>query len=470
MNAIPSRPLGFTETAFTVLHETTGSHVIQLAVSMRTAVDPSAIAQAMEMLVRRHPMLRVGLARGARGYRFEPLAAPRPACEVLSARDGHDMDSVITAHETLVFSEGAPLYRVVFIVDPDRSRTMFVWFSHHAISDGLSVDAVTSEICDLLHGVVAGHPAPAIPERELPAALEQRVAGWRRPLPFFSFLARDALAGMGARRPRHGSTAGGARRPHGLLLLFSPEQTARIKARARGAEVGFGDLLGAGMLKATAAEHGADGAAVRIPYYVPIDCRAQMQGGVAANRKILGLATHTPCWYPPVRRDETALDLARRLRARLSHPDLAAPGPTLVDRFPASLMRAVLRDRCTRSKAFQHGVAFTHAGRHKVPLRELCRPEARFGNMTVKDGCLLMSGISTLNAGCLLLALSYTVPLLDDAAAERFAQRVAQEVGEPEPARTTRSFTAVFAALEDMGTAVAASSGREPAPALDAAS
>lgn len=454
MSALRPRPLGFSETAYTVLHEATGSHVIQLAVSMRTAVDAAAIAWAMDILARRHPMLRVGLASGRRGYRFEPLADPRPAYEVLDARDGHDVDTVVAARETLTFPEGAPLYHVAFIVDPERARTAFVWFSHHAISDGLAADTITSEICDLLHAVVAGHPVPAAPERELPAPFEHQLAGPRRPMAFFNFLARDAIAGAGALRPRHAREDGGARRPRGLFLLFSPEATTRIKARARGAGVGFGDLMGAAMLKAAAADQ--DAPTVRIPFYVPLDCRSQMPGGAAANRRTPSLATHTPCWYPEVGRAEAALDVARRLRARLSHPDFASPGPTLVERFPSALMRALLRDRCTRSRTFQHGLAFTHAGRHRVPLREVCRPDARFGNMTVTDGCLLMSGISTLNAGCLLLALSYTAPLVSEAAADRFAQRVAQEAGEPEPARTTRSFAAVFAALEAVGTFPAA--------------
>ncbi len=447
-----SRPLGFTETAFAVLHEATGSHVIRLAVYMAGVVNAATVAEAMEQIVARHPMLRAQLVAGRRGYRLVSSPYAEPAFDVLYARDGHTVDSVIAEREALTFPPGGPLYRVVFILDADRPRATFVWFSHHTISDGLSIDMLTAEICALIDEIASGRKVESVRREDLPGPLEMRVGGSRRRLGFVRNILQDARERIGAARlPYEERGAVAERRSHHLFMVFSPEETTRLKRRASHAEVGLSELLSAAMLKATVANHCPGRKTARVPLFVPVDCRGSMPGGARPNRKVFAMATHMACLYPTVSSDETVEQLARALRGRMQGPAFADPRGALVGRFPAWFVRAELFRRATRSSAFQHGIVFTHAGRHKIPSDAAVYADARFGNMTVRDGCLLVSGISFLNADCLILALSYTGPLLSDRAAEALAGAIAAALGMPDAIMTTRSFDAVFAEVKSKG-------------------
>lgn len=446
-----SRPLGYTESLFAALHEASGSHVIRLAVYMRGAPDAATIAVAMALLEARHPMLRAHLHAGRGGYRFVLSPDTAPAFEIRHAGDGHSVDTVIAEGDGLTFPAGSPLYRAVFVLDPDRGRSALVWFSHHAISDGLAVDMITTELCALIDALAAGRPVEleAVAGAALPAPFEARIGSRRPVLRFATSLARDAVARIGVPRMPHAARPPvAARRPRGLFLILSPEQTGRARTHAGAAGTGLTEYLGAALLKATAAELGRSPA--RLPFYIPVDCRAHMDGGARLNRKVFALGTHMACVYPEVDAAARTSLIARRLRGHLQDPALADPGSALVERFPGWFVRTELHRRAARSGAFLHGIAFTHAGRHKIPSDAAICADVRFGGMTVRDGCLMMSGISFLNAGCLVLALSYTDPLMPDAAAEAFAGRVAAALGEPD-IFTTRSFDAVFAEVTAKG-------------------
>jgi len=452
MTSEHARPLGFAETAFAALHEATGSHVIRLAVYLTGVVNAATVAEAMEQIVARHPMLRAQLVAGRRGYRLVSSAHAEPAFDVLYARDDHSVDSVIAQRETLTFPPGGPLYRVVFILDVEHARAAFVWFSHHAISDGISIDMLTAESCALIDEIASGRKVESVRREELPEPLEMRVGGPRRPLGFVRTIVRDARDRIGAVRPPYAERpAVASRRSRHLFMVFSPEQTARLKCDARQAEVGVSELFSAAMLKATVADHCPGRKSARVPLFVPTDCRGSMPGGARPNRKVLAMGTHMTCLYPAVHLDEPVGQLARALRDRMQSPAFADPREELVGRFPAWFVRAELFRRATRSSGFQHGIAFTHAGRHKIPSDAAVFADARFGNMTVRDGCLLVSGISFLNADCLILALSYTEPLLSDYAAKRLANAIAATLGMPDAVTMTRSFDAVFAEVKAKG-------------------
>ena len=447
-----SRPLGFTETAFAALHEATGSHVIRLAAYIAGVVNAATVAEAMEQIVARHPMLRAQLVASRRGYRLAPSPQMESAFDVLDARDGHSVDSVIAERETLTFPPGGPLYRAVFILDPNRGRAAVVWFSHHAISDGLSIDMLTAEICATIDALASGREMDTVKPETLPGPLEVRVGGSRRPVGFARNILQDARDRIGAARLPYGERGPvAARQSRHLFMVFSPEETNRLKRHANQAGVGLSELLGAAMLKATVANHCPGRKTARVPLFVPVDCRGFMPGGARPNRKVFAMGTHMACLYAAVSSEVPAEQLARALRGRMQSPAFADPRCALVARFPAWFVRAELFRRATRSSGFQHGIAFTHAGRNKIPSDAAVYADARFGNMTVRDGCLLVSGISFLNADCLILALSYTEPLLSDRAAEALASAIAAALGMPDAVMTTRSFDAVFAAVKSKG-------------------
>ena len=279
-----------------------------------------------------------------------------------------------------------------------------------------------------------------------------RVGGSRRRLGFVRDILQDARERIGAARLPHGERVPVAvRRPAHLFMVFSPEETSRLKRHANQADVGLSELLSAAMLKATVANHCPGRKTARVPLFVPVDCRGFMPGGARPNRKVLAMGTHMACLYAAASAEESTEQLARALRGRMQSPAFADPRGTLVGRFPAWFVRAELFRRATRSSGFQHGIAFTHAGRNKIPSDAAVYADARFGNMTVRDGCLLVSGISFLNADCLILALSYTEPLLPDRAAEALASAIAAALGMPEAVMTTRSFDAVFAEVKSKG-------------------
>lgn len=445
MKPVTSRALGFTETVFAALHEASGSHVIRVVVALAGVVKPEIIESAMNVMVARHPMLRTRLVLERGRYRFDLMHEVKPSFGILFTHDGHTLDTVIAEQDTLTFGPGDPLYHVVFVLDRDRGRMSVVWFLHHAIGDGLSADMITAELCDCLD-MIAGERMPqADSPMDLPASLETKIASGGSSLRLAGILAKEAIARRGVSTLQHGRTCTvSERRPHGMFVVFSPAQTARIKARANKSQVGMSDLLGASMLKATAESQFPEAERVRLPFFMPIDYRRHMEGSMRTNRKVLSLATHMACFYPDVSRNDSLDDVARALRTQAGKDDVANPRKTLVERFPAWFVRGTLHQRSRQSVGFRHGLVFTHAGRHRTVDTPFVRPEVRFGNMTVRDGCLMMSGISFINANCLILALSYTEPLVSAQTAELISNHIATALASGETAQITSSFEEVI--------------------------
>ncbi|MEY4582041.1 MAG: hypothetical protein RL701_6744, partial [Pseudomonadota bacterium] len=141
-------------------------------------LQPDAVQQAVDALVRRHEPLRTAFSE-IEGRAQQHIAPPEHArCEVerTTAGNAEQLAALAEAHAARPFDlTRAPLLRVTLVQRaPDRYALLFAL--HHIIADGWSLDLLLEEFAQLYAGFVRGTPLelPALPLQYIDYAAWQR--------------------------------------------------------------------------------------------------------------------------------------------------------------------------------------------------------------------------------------------------------------------------------------------------------
>ncbi|MEU2043784.1 phthiocerol/phthiodiolone dimycocerosyl transferase family protein [Nocardia niwae] len=278
------------------------------SVSVRGALDVTALREAFAALRRTCPVIGCRIAEDATGQGYL-LAADETAWTPVSVREGDvavigipAMDPVVQLAYLDVVGSGAEEWRITL-------------FAHHSVADAGHCVELLSRLWGLYSDVVERQPVNAVVQ-DIPQSLEWHVAargitrtatsGFEdvtKPLPLE---ARDVPPGSAQPAPSS------LTRP--VRVRLNREATARITELARGTGVTVNGLLTAALLRAYARE--TVGGATSLGCLYPVDLRARLDPPVtaAAGTNMAGLA----CFAATVDPAASPLELAQRISARLT--------------------------------------------------------------------------------------------------------------------------------------------------------
>jgi amino acid adenylation domain-containing protein len=150
---------------------------------LRGAVDPHAMEQALNEVVRRHELLRTSLPMGPEGGPVQRISPPSPVPLPFHDLRGLAQDEAEAAFARLADEnanrpfdlEHGPLFRVSLVRLADDEHALLVNL-HHAAGDGWSMRVLLDELTALHASYGRGEP-PALPELAVQYA---DVAAWQR--------------------------------------------------------------------------------------------------------------------------------------------------------------------------------------------------------------------------------------------------------------------------------------------------
>ncbi|OLP19728.1 hypothetical protein BST81_04110 [Leptolyngbya sp. 'hensonii'] len=159
-----SRSLGPTEQALWLHDQAHPLHFV-LTAQFRGDLDPVGLAQALDHLQARHPLLRVSIHTDLSGSPyFVEGSAPIPL-QVLPRLHSQHWQQRVAQELTQPFDWAiAPLIRIVLLQSPGLSDLLMT--CHHTIADGLSAVILLRELLTLMN------QSPLPPAQPLPSALE----------------------------------------------------------------------------------------------------------------------------------------------------------------------------------------------------------------------------------------------------------------------------------------------------------
>ncbi|MFF0457358.1 hypothetical protein [Nocardia africana] len=359
---VTQRPISPFESGYFQEHATFGSvpvggMALFIGSTVEGEFDTELLRTVLAELAAEHPLLScrriddagVPVLRHVEGYR--PAVTESP---------GGDIEYVDFVNQPQPWDDGLIFARV--FREDDRTRIVLV--VHHGITDGRSSFALLDEMWRRYTAHRRGAPMPVRANRELPQAVDERLAAVVSEAEVGELLAamRTIIGEPPARLPRDG-TAGSGR---GLFVAerieLDAKATAAFAAAGRAAGIGVNALLSGCALAAVRAELGGVGA-------VPMVC------GYAADMR----AALDP-WLP----DETVLNCASGWGTLLAVAESADPfdlgrvvhadvRAALERRDPARLALAgrYIRDEATaRMLGEQPSIALSNIGRvpdHIVP-------------------------------------------------------------------------------------------------------
>ncbi|WP_179851864.1 amino acid adenylation domain-containing protein [Streptomyces sp. Ag109_G2-15] len=209
-------PASFTQESYWLLHQLeSGSpqYTIAWSLTWQGAVDPGAMADAFDAVVRRHDALRTTFVE-ADGVPLQVVAA-EPAAR-MTVRDLRELTAAEFTNRagTLRIDEAAapfdlargPLVRATLLLGPDNRQELLLT-AHHAVADATSMDIIVRE----LFLADPDEPPPrtqfteyAVRQRErlTPEALETELAHWSGQL-----AGVPTLLDLPTDRPRHEATS-----------------------------------------------------------------------------------------------------------------------------------------------------------------------------------------------------------------------------------------------------------------------
>ena len=312
-----SRPLGTFETAATLTNDV-APFVVVVVLALDGGPSLERLRDALAVLQRRHPLLRVRIAERGGRFWYEPLGGPLPPIPLrVVERTTVERWREVAEEElnTRIGSEDGPLVRCTYVVrgsDPGdpraKDRRELVLALHHAIMDGASGLTLVDQLLALcgpasdgdLQELAAEAPAAGaiLPPVETLFPASTRGLGGR--LGAARFLGRQLadevafrLRTRCGRRPPIAASA----RCHVLPVGLTREETAALVQATRRRRVTLNGALGAAFLCA-------------------VDDR--LYGGSARALRYMTFADLRPYLDPPVPADELGSFLAMlRYTARM---------------------------------------------------------------------------------------------------------------------------------------------------------
>ncbi|HEX6038729.1 condensation domain-containing protein, partial [Longimicrobium sp.] len=189
-----------------------GVDLVQYVLALRGPVDPAALRDAWEAVLRRHPALRTGFAwtdgaGRASVHRHVPLAWAEddwrtlPAAEQDARLEGH-----LRADRARGFDPARPPLLRLMLVRAGHDAWRLVWTHHHLLLDGWSAPLVLGEVLAAYRAALRGAVAD-LPARRPFADYAAWLRG-RDPARTEAFW-RAELAGRGAPTPLPAPASGG---------------------------------------------------------------------------------------------------------------------------------------------------------------------------------------------------------------------------------------------------------------------
>lgn len=157
------RVLGNIERGCWLIDQTAPMNVLAVA-QVRGRVALARLSVALELVQRRHPLLRVcvQVEDGLPAYFYSD--APIPLA-VMERRDDTHWQEVVTAERNRPFcSDQAPLLRLTVLHAEEESELIFTM--HHLISDGASSTFILRDLLLALSGQASASSLPPLPERQ----------------------------------------------------------------------------------------------------------------------------------------------------------------------------------------------------------------------------------------------------------------------------------------------------------------
>ncbi len=254
MGSRESRPLGDFERTQQLTSEV---HPFNLVICLGLAgkLDERSLTGALEVLQRRHALLRSRIAGGRHGPRFELDDDRTPVPWRRVDRDGRDRWEleVESELERPFEPEAAPLARACLVSDGDGGeRHEIVLAFHHAIVDAVAVTTVLRSLLDLAASGGRSTESwssvlPRAADESLPASHRGLGARWSSG----SFLARQMVDELGYRWRTRGVRARSAIGPFRCRVLswsLDESETTRLVRTTRRRRVSVWSALNAAML------------------------------------------------------------------------------------------------------------------------------------------------------------------------------------------------------------------------------
>lgn len=140
---------------------------IKVSTTTRGTLDRDLLAQAFTHLVEAHPALRARVELDLEEGAALRVSDDAPALEILDA-DGAEQRIVNTR-----FPHGGPLVRGFLVPGADGDEVSIL--VDHVISDGRSSASMLASLWEIYTALVQGDPLPELGDKELPAAMDDRV-------------------------------------------------------------------------------------------------------------------------------------------------------------------------------------------------------------------------------------------------------------------------------------------------------
>ncbi len=434
---VTDRLLGYSESYFAFLHKLSGASLIRVMTLVTPCVEERHARAAVARLRRRHPMLDTRIVETATGlaFRRDRYMTDDPV-EVRRWEGDVDPDAVFAESDFLQFRDEDLPYRFVFLLDPEGGKSAVIAAFHHAISDGSAGYAHQQELVRLIAEETRGARSEDEAHYDMPPSLEEQLVGRSKVGRFLAFALKALTTELINPPPPH-EKRGRARPDQSdpctrmIVLALSREQSDALRARAAEAKLAASDLMIAAFMLAEARllrSWGGRARRRRLMLSTPLDYRHLLPPPFRRRKDVIALKVFSNFAYHAVEEDADLLDLARRIKGRLTSPGYLDPKQTMFRWFPRSILHATLKRRIEKVRGFCHGIAATHTGRHRgldcPPLRLV----GTFGNICVRDGNLLASMISLLHDGRLVIAFSYAPPFLTQASADNLVDHFVQEL------------------------------------------
>jgi len=209
---VPDRALGAFETAQALTDAHTPFNVVAV-LRLRNGPEESTLRQALDLLQRRHPLLRAAIVSTADGLRFAPCGGPIP----LESLERHDESTWLGAAESELahrFDTAAgPVVNCRHLTERGGGTASEIILSfHHSIIDGASGTNAVGELLRACAAISAGEKPELGPPLSLLPPSEDlfppRHLGARRRLRLANFLIRQMademsyhVRSIGTRRP-----------------------------------------------------------------------------------------------------------------------------------------------------------------------------------------------------------------------------------------------------------------------------
>lgn len=411
------RALGNIERGCWLIDQTAPMNVLAVA-QVAGRLDPARLAAALELLQRRHPLLRVcvQLDRGVPTYFYS--AAPIPF-SIVSRRDGSHFHELVTDERNRPFhADQAPLLRLTVLHGQAESELVFTM--HHLISDGASSTYLLRDMLLALSGdapAASWAPLSVQPALEdlMPAA-ERGFSGRTRSA---QFLYEQAFTFF-VRRPRllreQQPVPSGKRLSAVSHQQLSRDQTTGLLGACRQQGVTLHGAICAALLLAVGAEVRAE-AATPDPLLgccTPVNLRRVLQPQIGQD---MGLYVGPIVTFHRLPADRKLPSLAAELTRQI-HAARAASVPTQALATQSRLLPSWVSPQQAARHLYNRlfgTVSVTNMGVLDIPLSygDLRLTAVHIGGSNNPFGSLISIGVTTL-AGQLFMNFNYNQHIVSD--------------------------------------------------------